>query len=256
MIPCGLGARNTLRLEAAMCLYGHEIDETTTPLEAGLGWICKLGKGRFLGCDVLAQQKKAGIKRKLVGFEMLDKRIGRDGYPVSIGGREVGRVTSGGPAPFLKKNIGMAYVPPESSAVGTEIEIEHSRASGAGAHRCRCRSTSGRSRLKSVRRRSAANVPSGVSLHERSRVDQSGRRAWEPSASPITRSRNWAMWYSSSCRKSGAQMKAGAVVRHGRIGEGGERNFHPVSGEITEINPRSPTRRKKSIRTRTARRGW
>ena len=123
MIPCGLGARNTLRLEAAMCLYGHEIDETTTPLEAGLGWICKLEKGRFLGCDVLAAQKQAGVKRKLVGFEMLDKRIGREGYPVQIAGRDVGRVTSGGPAPFLKKNIGMAYVPPEASAAGTSIEI-------------------------------------------------------------------------------------------------------------------------------------
>jgi aminomethyltransferase len=123
LIPCGLGARNTLRLEAAMCLYGHEIDETTTPLEAGLGWICRLEKGRFLGCDVLAAQKQAGIKRKLVGFEMLDKRIGRDGYPVQAGGRDVGRVTSGGPAPFLKKNIGMAYVPPELSAPGTRMEI-------------------------------------------------------------------------------------------------------------------------------------
>ena len=123
LIPCGLGARNTLRLEAAMCLYGHEIDETTTPFEAGLGWICKLEKGRFLGCDVLAAQKQAGVKRKLVGFEMLGKRIARDEYPVQIKGQAAGRVTSGGPAPFLKKNIGMAYVPPESSAVGTDIEI-------------------------------------------------------------------------------------------------------------------------------------
>jgi aminomethyltransferase len=123
MIPCGLGARNTLRLEAGMCLYGHEIDDTTTPWEAGLGWICKMEKAPFLGSDVLAQQKKDGLTRKLVGFEMLDKRIGRDGYPVLIGGQEVGRVTSGGPAPFLKKNIGMAYVPPDSSAVGTNIVI-------------------------------------------------------------------------------------------------------------------------------------
>jgi aminomethyltransferase len=123
LIPCGLGARNTLRLEAGMCLYGHEIDDTTTPWEAGLGWICKLDKGQFRGSDVLAEQKRVGIQRKLVGFEMLDKRIARDGYPVAISGREVGRVTSGGPAPFLKKNIGMAYVPPESSGIGTEIQI-------------------------------------------------------------------------------------------------------------------------------------
>ena len=123
MIPCGLGARNTLRLEAGMCLYGHEIDDTTTPWEAGLGWICKMEKAPFLGSDVLAQQKKDGLARKLIGFEMLDKRIGRDGYPVLINGQEAGRVTSGGPAPFLKKNIGMAYVPPKSTAVGTDVSI-------------------------------------------------------------------------------------------------------------------------------------
>ncbi|HXO00036.1 MAG TPA: glycine cleavage system aminomethyltransferase GcvT [Candidatus Acidoferrales bacterium] len=123
MIPCGLGARNTLRLEAGMCLYGHEIDDTTTPWEAGLGWICKMEKAPFLGSDVLAQQKKDGLTRKLVGFEMLNKRIGRDGYPVLIEGQEAGRVTSGGPAPFLKKNIGMAYVPPKSTGVGTDIAI-------------------------------------------------------------------------------------------------------------------------------------
>jgi len=123
LLPCGLGARNTLRLEAGMCLYGHEIDETTTPLEAGLGWICKLDKGPFLGSNVLNEQKRCGIDRRLVGFEMLDKRIGRDGYPVLIDGREAGRVTSGGPAPFLKKNIGMAYVPSTAGAPGTQLEI-------------------------------------------------------------------------------------------------------------------------------------
>jgi aminomethyltransferase len=123
LLPCGLGARNTLRMEAAMCLYGHEIDDSTTPFEAGLGWICKLGKGPFLGSDVLAEQKKAGLQRKLAGFEMRDKRIGRDGYPVMIAGQERGRVTSGGPAPFLKKNIGMAYVPVASAQLGAPIEI-------------------------------------------------------------------------------------------------------------------------------------
>jgi aminomethyltransferase len=123
VIPCGLGARNTLRLEASMCLYGHEIDETTTPWEAGLGWICKPEKGEFLGREKIVQQKKCGIERKLAGFEMIDKRIGRDGYTVAIGGCELGRVTSGGPAPFLKKNIGMAYLPAGNSAVGTDIEI-------------------------------------------------------------------------------------------------------------------------------------
>lgn len=123
LIPCGLGARNTLRLEAGMCLYGHEIDAETTPFEAGLGWICKLDKGAFLGSEILAAQKRTGVRRKLDGFEVLDKRIARDGYPVAVSGREVGKVTSGGPSPTLKKNIGMAYVPPETGAAGTEIEI-------------------------------------------------------------------------------------------------------------------------------------
>lgn len=123
LTPCGLGARNTLRLEAGMCLYGHEIDESSTPWDAGLAWICKLEKGQFLGSNALAAQKKVGIQRKLIGFEMLDKRIGRDGYAVAVEGREVGNVTSGGPAPFLKKNIGMAYVPLNCSAVGSNIEI-------------------------------------------------------------------------------------------------------------------------------------
>jgi aminomethyltransferase len=124
LLPCGLGARNTLRLESSMCLYGHEIDDTTTPLEAGLGWICKLDKGEFLGRDVLIRQKAAGVERALVGFEMKDRLIARDGCLISIGGHRVGRVTSGSPAPFLKKNIGMAYVPPASKAVGTEITME------------------------------------------------------------------------------------------------------------------------------------
>jgi aminomethyltransferase len=123
MLPCGLGARNTLRLEASMCLYGHEIDETTTPWEAGLGWICKPGKGEFLGHDVLLRQKEQGIGRTLVGFEMQDRLIARDGCTVSIGGQPAGCVTSGSPAPFLKKNIGMAYVPTASKTPGTEIAI-------------------------------------------------------------------------------------------------------------------------------------
>jgi aminomethyltransferase len=123
MLPCGLGARNTLRLEASMCLYGHEIDETTTPWEAGLGWICKPAKGEFLGRDALVRQKEKGIDRALVGFEMQDRLIARDACTVSIGGQPAGRVTSGSPAPFLKKNIGMAYVPISDKTPGTEIAI-------------------------------------------------------------------------------------------------------------------------------------
>jgi len=124
MIPCGLGARNTLRLEASMCLYGHEIDDTTTPWEAGLGWICKPEKGEFLGRDILVRRKAEGLERTLVGFEMQDRLIARDGCLISIDGRRAGRVTSGSPAPFLKKNIGMAYVPAASKAPGTEIAVE------------------------------------------------------------------------------------------------------------------------------------
>jgi aminomethyltransferase len=122
--PCGLAARNTLRLEAAMALYGHEIDETTTLLEAGLGWITKLNKGDFNGRDALARQKEEGIKRKLVGFEVTERGIARDNQDVLVGGAKVGRVTSGSPAPYLKKNIGLAYVPVEHAAADQEIQID------------------------------------------------------------------------------------------------------------------------------------
>jgi aminomethyltransferase len=124
LIPCGLAARNTLRLEAKMALYGHEIDDTTTALEADLAWICKLGKGEFLGRDVLVEQKEKGLTRKLVGFEVTDKGIARDGYPVFIDGQQVGYVTSGSPAPLLKRNIGLAYLPIEHNAIGTKFEID------------------------------------------------------------------------------------------------------------------------------------
>ncbi len=124
LIPCGLGARNTLRLEAGFALYGHELDEQTTLLEANLGWIAKLEKGNFLGREVLARQRAQGIPKKLIGFEMLDRAPARDGYAVCIDGKSAGRVTSGSPAPFLKKNIGMAFVPPTATAVGREIQIE------------------------------------------------------------------------------------------------------------------------------------
>ncbi len=124
VLPCGLAARNTLRLEAGMCLYGHEIDETTTLLEANLGWITKLNKVDFIGRERLARQKEEGVGRKLVGFEATDRGIARDGQEVLIGGRRVGQVTSGSPAPFLKKNIGMAYVPVESATEGGTLEID------------------------------------------------------------------------------------------------------------------------------------
>jgi aminomethyltransferase len=124
VLPCGLAARNTLRLEAGMALYGHEIDETTTLLEANLGWICKLDKGDFMGREPLAQQKQEGVKRKLVGFEVTDRGIARDDQEVVVAGQRVGKVTSGSPAPFLKKNIGFAYVPVEYANVGQDIQID------------------------------------------------------------------------------------------------------------------------------------
>ncbi|HEV2422650.1 MAG TPA: glycine cleavage system aminomethyltransferase GcvT [Candidatus Acidoferrales bacterium] len=123
VMACGLGARNTLRLEAGMALYGHEIDDTTTPWEANLGWICKVGKGEFLGREKLLKQKGIGVARTLAGFEMESKLIARDGYSVLEGERAIGTVTSGGPAPFLKKNIGFAYVPPEVNKPGTKIGV-------------------------------------------------------------------------------------------------------------------------------------
>ena len=124
VLPCGLAARNTLRLEAGMSLYGHEIDETTTLLEANLGWICKLDKGEFIGREKLAQQKEAGLKRRLIVFEITERGIARDDQEVVIGDQRVGKVTSGSPAPYLKKNIGFAYVPAEFAAVGGEIKID------------------------------------------------------------------------------------------------------------------------------------
>ncbi len=124
VLPCGLAARNTLRLESAMSLYGHEIDEEHTLLEANLGWICKLGKGDFIGREALQKQKEEGVRRKLVGFEVTERGIARDGQDVHIDGAKVGVVTSGSPAPYLKKNIGLAYVPAEHAGVGQQLQID------------------------------------------------------------------------------------------------------------------------------------
>ncbi|HEX2523196.1 MAG TPA: glycine cleavage T C-terminal barrel domain-containing protein, partial [Terriglobia bacterium] len=124
LVPVGLGARNTLRLEAKMALYGHEISEKITPWEADLAWIVKLDKGDFVGKQALLTQRATGVQRKLVGFEMTGKGIGRDGYPVWVNDQQVGFVTSGAPSPFLKKNIGLAYVPLRHAAVGMELQIQ------------------------------------------------------------------------------------------------------------------------------------
>src|SRR3954469_25472514 len=124
VVPAGLGARDTLRLEAAMRLYGNDMDDTTTVLEADLGWIVGWKKTGFLGADVLQRQKAEGVTRRLVGFEMLDRAIARQGYDVYIDGARHGVVTSGTQTPFLKKAIGMAYVPADRAVAGTGIEID------------------------------------------------------------------------------------------------------------------------------------
>ena len=122
--PAGLGARDTLRLEASMRLHGQDMDESTTLLEAGLGWIVGWDKGEFVGREALAAQRAAGPARRLVGFELLDRGIARTGYDVYAGGARAGRVTSGTWAPTLGKAIGMAYVPVAHSAVDTGIAVD------------------------------------------------------------------------------------------------------------------------------------
>jgi aminomethyltransferase len=122
--PIGLAARDTLRLEAKMALYGNDIDEDHTVLEADLEWIVKWNKGDFLGREALARQKEQGLARKLVGFEMVDRGIARHGYPVTVSGEPSGIVTSGSFTPFLKKNLGLAYLPIGATAPGSELEIE------------------------------------------------------------------------------------------------------------------------------------
>ena len=133
VVPCGLGARNTLRLEGKLPLYGHEISDTINVWEAGLDRFCKMEKGKFVGREALEKAKATGVKRTLVGLEMTERGIARDGYRVQDeSGREIGYVTSGSPAPFLKKNIALAYVPIEHSAVGTRVKVEV-RNQGVGA---------------------------------------------------------------------------------------------------------------------------
>lgn len=126
ILSCGLGARNTLRMEASMPLYGHEITEETNVLEAGLDRFCKLDKPEFLGQTALKKVKESGgPQRKLIGMEMTERGIARDGYTIStLDGKEIGAITSGSPAPFLKKNIAMAYVPIAHSAVDTDLTVK------------------------------------------------------------------------------------------------------------------------------------
>ena len=133
LVPCGLGARNTLRLEGKLPLYGHEISDTINVWEAGLDRFCKMEKPEFAGRAALEKARAAGLTRTLVGLEMVERGIARDGYKVlDSRGREIGYVTSGSPAPFLKKNIALAYVPPECAVVGMAVKVEI-RGQGVGA---------------------------------------------------------------------------------------------------------------------------
>jgi len=125
VLPCGLGARNTLRLESKLPLYGHEISDTINVWEAGLDRFCKMDKAEFIGRDALEKTKNEVIKRMLAGLEMAERGIARDGYKVlDEEGREIGYVTSGSYAPFLRKNIALAYVPPEFANVGSTLNVE------------------------------------------------------------------------------------------------------------------------------------
>ncbi len=125
VVPCGLGARNTLRLEGKLPLYGHEISDTINVWEAGLDRFIKMEKPEFIGKSALEKAHAEGLKRTLVGLEMVDRGIARDGYKVlDSGGSELGYVTSGSPAPFLKKNIALAYVPPTHAEIGSTVQVE------------------------------------------------------------------------------------------------------------------------------------
>jgi aminomethyltransferase len=124
LVPCGLGARDTLRFEACMALYGNDIDDTTTPLEAGLDWIVKLDKGPFLGREALVRQQAEGVRRKLVGLEMMGRGIARHGYPLWVGSAQVGVVTSGTQAPTLGKAFALGYLPTGHTAVDTNVDVE------------------------------------------------------------------------------------------------------------------------------------
>ena len=123
LVPAGLAARDTLRLEACLPLYGNDIDESTSLLEAGLGFIVKLDKGDFIGREALARQKREGLKRRLSGFEMVDRGVPRHGYPVSLDGVPAGSVTSGTYGPYVRRNIGLAYLPIDRTGEGAELDI-------------------------------------------------------------------------------------------------------------------------------------
>jgi aminomethyltransferase len=124
LLPVGLGARDTLRLEAKLMLYGNDIDESTTVLEAGMRWLVKFKKGDFLGRDALLKQKEEGVRKKIVGFELLGRGIARPHYSVFVEDEKVSEVRSGSFSPFFQKSIGLTYLPIENTEIGTEFAVE------------------------------------------------------------------------------------------------------------------------------------
>jgi glycine cleavage system T protein (aminomethyltransferase) len=152
--PCGLGARDSLRLEAGMLLYGQDMDKGTNPFEAGLGWLVEMGNGDFIGKSALLDIKRQGIRRKLIGFQMTGQGIARTGYSIVKGGQEVGKVTSGGYSPTLDSSIGFGYVPIELATIGTDIEIM-----------IRSKPVAARVVSRQFYKRGARNEPKGIQVH-------------------------------------------------------------------------------------------
>ncbi len=211
VVPAGLGARDTLRLEAAMRLYGNDIDDTTTVLEADLGWTIGWKKDEFIGHEVLRRQKQEGVTRKLVGFEVLDRAIARHGYDVYVDNQKAGVVTSGTQTPHLKKNIGMAYVPSDECGDGHRFRDRRPRPARARPGRAAAVLqasaipdnviTQGARSPWSARH---AYVSRRTEVHERSRMGEARRVATRASASPTTRRSSSATSSTSSCPKSAA----------------------------------------------------
>ena len=236
VVPAGLGARDTLRLEAAMRLYGNDMDDTTTVLEAGLGWIVGWKKDDFhrRRRAAPAEGRKASA-RKLVGFEMLDRAIARHGYDVYVDGEKAGVVTSGTQTPFLKKAIGMAYVPVDrTTAVGTRVRDRRPRPPRARAGRAE--PFYKRAVGAGLIRHAGAHVSDRSEVHEGPRMGAARRRRRRASASPTTRRSSSATSSISSCPRSAASSKQGEVFGTIESVKAVSELYAPVSGEVTEVN--------------------
>ena len=222
--PCGLGARNTLRLESKMALYGHEIGASISPLEADLAWIVKFDKGEFIGRDALLRQREKGLTRKLVGFEMRGRGIGRDGYEVLIDGEPAGWVTSGSPAPTLNRNIGLCYLPHRSGEARREDR-----------NRCAQSASRGRNRADAVLQEASMNYPESYRYtKEHEWVSLSGRygdhRHYLPRAG---RTRRYRIRRFAEARRATRNGKSfGSVESVKAVSD----IYAPLAGEVIEAN--------------------